>query len=305
MKITVMGAGAMGSVYGAYLSRVPGNQVYMLDVWREHVEAINANGLKIKDGAEDVIFPVKAACTAGEIGVSDLVIVFVKSISTAQAMADNRDLFGEKTIVMSLQNGYGNADDIAEFVPRDNIIIGTTSHGANVLGPGYIKHAGTGITAIGGLTGAGAVFAQNLAPIFTQAGFNVQVMDNVMEIVWHKLFYSVGCNALTALLNVTNGTLLNSESSLSLMKELVYEAVEVANASGMRFDKDKELEHVRQVSKLTGENRSSMLQDVSNKRRTEIDKMNGIITKMGQDLGIETPANKTITALTRALEAFY
>ena len=303
MKIAIIGAGAMGSLYGGYLAKA-GNQVYLLDVWQEHVDTVNQNGLVILEGDEQVVSHPCGVTDQKEIGPSDLVIVFVKSIHTGSAMKNNLGLVGENTLLLTLQNGYGNAEAMAEFVEPGKIIVGTTAQGATLVGPGVIKHAGKGITHIGKFRGGLDPQVENLANVLRQAGFETEVSEQAMEMIWAKLFINVGINALTALLNVKNGQLLDCEETLALMKMAVDEAVKVANAAGMSFDAEKVLADVKKIAEATAENRSSMLQDISHQRKTEIDMINGAIVKQGCLYTVKTPVNETLTGLIKSKEHF-
>ncbi|MGI6703571.1 MAG: ketopantoate reductase family protein [Clostridia bacterium] len=300
MKISVIGSGAMGSLYGGYLSQK--NEVYLLDVWEEHINTINNKGLIIdeNDGSSSIFTP-RAFTKAEDIGVVDLAIVFVKSIMTEAAMEANKALIGKDTIVMTLQNGYGNGDDIMKFVPKEQVIIGTTGHGCTIKGPGHIFHAGQGPTHIGAM-GGGQGNALKVAKILEECGFETDVSDEVFRLVWSKLFVNVGINAVTSLLGDVNSCIVENPYANAAARNLVAEAVVVANADGMRFEIEKEFENVCTVARRTGANHSSMLQDVINRRRTEILKINGAIVKKAKELGVEAPYNTIITDMICALE---
>lgn len=303
MKIAIIGAGAMGSLYGGYLAEA-GNEVFLLDVWQEHVDAINQQGLVIQEGEDEVKTHPRAVTSAQEIGTADVVIVFVKSIHTGNAVKNNLSLVGENTLLLTLQNGYGNAETMAEYVDPDKIIVGTTAQGATLLGPGMIKHAGKGATHIGKYTGGRDAKVEDLAERLRQAGFETNVSEQAMEMIWAKLFINVGINALTGLLNITNGQLLHCEETKALMKLAVDEAVTVANAAGMAFNAEKVLADVKRIAEATGENRSSMLQDLTHQRKTEIDMINGAIVRQGRLYSVKTPVNETLTRLIKSKEHF-
>jgi 2-dehydropantoate 2-reductase len=301
MKIAIIGAGAMGSLYGGYLSRTE-EEVYLVDIWKEQVDEINSHGLSIQEKEGEILLHPKAFMNPEEIGTVDLAIVFVKSFLTSIAMEKNVALLGPDTIVMSLQNGYGNIDQIAEHVKRSNIIAGTTAHGASLLSPGHIRHAGSGDTHIGWVSNDDEGRINEIAGILRRAGFATEVSANVMELVWSKLIVNVGINALTAVLRVKNGELIRMDETKDLMRMAVLEAVEVAFAAGVKFDAEKMVRKVMGIAFATGENSSSMLQDILNKRKTEIDAINGAIVEEGVKHSIGTPVNSVLTKLVRALE---
>lgn len=301
MKIAVIGAGAMGSLYGGYLSKVS-DEVYLVDVWQQHVDSINAEGLSIQEKDKDIVVHPRAVSSADRVGYVDLAIVFVKSITTGSALEKNAALLGPDTIVLSLQNGYGNIEQIAEFVNINNIIAGTTAHGGTMLAPAHIKHAGVGETHIGWVKNKNDDRIDDIADILSKAGFETIVSDNVMELIWSKLIINVGINALTAILKVQNGGLLKQEETKTLMRMAILEAVNVAKAVGIDFNREEMVKKVMDVSFATGENKSSMLQDILNKRKTEIDTINGAIVKEGQKYSIDTPTNLVLTNLVKTLE---
>lgn len=301
MKTAIIGAGAMGSLYGGYLSRV-GDEVYLVDIWQEHVDAVNRNGLVIEEKDREVRVHPKAAAGPEEIGPVDLAIVFVKSFLTGNALEKNAALLGPDTVVMSLQNGYGNIEQIAKYVKRSNIIAGTTSHGASMLSPGRIRHAGSGDTHIGWVVKGDEDRINGIAEFLRSAGFVTAVEDSVMELIWSKLIVNVGINALTAILKVRNKELLRMDETKDILRMAVLEAVEVARAAGVEFDSEEMVRKVMGIAFATGENSSSMLQDIINKRKTEIDAINGAIVQEGLKHSAATPVNSVLTKLVRAME---
>ncbi|MDW8800289.1 2-dehydropantoate 2-reductase [Clostridium sp. A1-XYC3] len=301
MKIAIIGAGAMGSLYGGYLSKVA-KEVYLVDIWQEHIEAINKSGLKIEEADKDIVVHPKAVTTAETVGHVDLAIIFVKSIMTGMALEKNSALLGPDTMVLSLQNGYGNIDQICKYVKIDNVIAGTTAHGATMLAPAHIKHGGTGETHIGLVVKKEDKRIHNIAKLLREAGFSTIISDNVMELIWSKLIINVGINALTAIFKVENGKLLKFEETKDLMTMAVKEAVKVAKASGIIFDEEAMIKKVMEVTYNTSENKSSMLQDILNKRKTEIDTINGAIVKEGEKYLISTPVNLVLTNMIKSLE---
>lgn len=301
MKIAVIGAGAMGSLYGGYLSKVS-KDVYLVDIWQEHINAINEDGLNIQEKDKEIVVYPKAVSAAEEVGYVDLAIVFVKSIMTDKALEKNLALLGPNTLVLSLQNGYGNIENISKYVKVDNIIAGTTAHGATMLKAAHIKHAGVGETHIGWVLNKEDGRIESVARILRDAGFNTIISDKVMELIWSKLIINVGINALTAILKIENGQLLKLEETRKLMAMAVEEAVKVAKASGIIFDEGSMVKKVMDVADKTYENKSSMLQDILNKRKTEIDTINGAIVKEGKKYSIETPVNLVLTNIIKSME---
>ena len=303
MKIAIVGAGAMGCLYGARLSTLPENQIYLLDVWQDHLDAINQDGIQMEeDGSFQTYDNLKACRHAYEIGPVDLAIIFVKSTMTRDAMQENKALLKDSTIVLTLQNGLGNVEAILEVVPENQVMAGTTAHGATMLGPGRMKHAGQGKTVIGELSGETTKRAADISDMFNRACLLTETSDNAIGLIWGKLLSNVGLNALTAITGLLNGQILDYPETEELMTLAVLEAKAVADAKGVRLSYDDAVEHTRALCKATAPNRSSMLQDISNKRKTEIDMINGAIVREGRALGIPTPINLALTNLIKTIE---
>jgi len=304
MKIAVIGAGAMGCLFGGLLAQ-GGHDLWLIDVWREHVQAINERGLIIEEGGELKTIPVRATTDVTEVGAVDLVIVFVKAYDTAGALASAKVLLGPSTLVITFQNGIGNVEAISEFVSPGMVLAGVTSHGATMLGPGKIRHAGSGDSFLGEISGGLSPRVQQLAALFSEVGIKVEPCENILGLIWSKLMINVGINALTALTRLRNGDLLNYEGTRELMTLAVREAAEVARRKGITLPDPDPVAKAMAVANLTANNRSSMLQDVLRQRRTEIDYINGAIVREARALGLATPVNHVLTLLVKVLEESY
>jgi len=301
MKIAIIGAGAMGSLFGGRLA-LAGEEVWLLDVWEEHVRAIREKGLAIATAAGDLTARPQATTNPADIGKAELVIVFVKSAATRAAAETAAGLLGPQTAVLTLQNGYGNAEAIAEVVGAARVIAGTTAQGATLLGPGRIMHGGGGDTHIGELGGGRTARLAKVAACLTRAGIQTVADDNVASLIWGKLVVNVGINALTAITGLKNGELADHDETRQVLALAVEEAVKVADAAGVKLPYDNAVEKVLAVAVATAQNRSSMLQDLSGGRRTEIDAINGALVREGERVGVATPVNKVLTLLIKALE---
>jgi len=198
----------------------------------------------------------------------------------------------------------GNLEAIMESVARDQVLGGTTSMGANVIEEGFVRFAGSGETVIGQLTRETSQ-AKLVAELFQTAGLEAKTTDDLEATIWSKVLINVGINALTALLRVRNGKLVEHEASLRLMAAAVKEAESVVKAKGLKLLYPDALRRVEEVARHTGENISSMLQDVRAKQQTEIEAINGAIVKEAQRLGLKAPVNGALTDLVRAVEESY
>ena len=303
MKVVVVGAGAMGSLFGGLLAEA-GAGVQLLDIWAEHVKAINDKGLCIESQGGSRSVKIQATTDPESLDQADLIIIFVKSTHTGTAAEAAKEMVGPDTLVLTLQNGMGNADIIAEVIDPGRVLTGTTSHGATLLGPGRIRHAGSGPTVIGMWAGENVDRAGQIADLFNSAGIETKIVDDVRTVLWNKLLINVGINAITALTGIKNGQILDLEMTKDLSRAAVEEAMAVGRAQGVEI-RDDAVDNVFQVADATAQNRSSMGQDVDNKRQTEIGAINGVIVREGRRLGIVTPVNRTLTALMETLEAHY
>ena len=303
MKVAVVGAGAMGSLFGALLAEA-GAAVWLVDVWKAHIDAVNSKGLSIEREGQVRRVALNATTDPIEIGKCDLVIVFVKSIHTGDASRTAAMLAGKDGLVVTLQNGMGNADRIAQDVDPKKVIAGTTSYGGTMLGPGKIRHAGVGPTTIGMWQEGDSAKAQCVAAFLSKAGIETHVSADVKSLVWGKLLINVGINAITALAGIKNGQLLDCESTVGLVKTAVEEAIAVAEAQGIVVRKDA-VSHVLEVAKATAGNRSSMGQDIDNQRPTEIEAINGVVVREAERLGMQAPVNRTLTVLVETLQTHY
>ncbi|MCK4317976.1 2-dehydropantoate 2-reductase, partial [Candidatus Bathyarchaeota archaeon] len=232
MRVAVVGAGAMGCLYGGHLAEA-GVDVSLMDVWREHVDAINAKGLHMTGVSGDRVVHVPATIDPETVGEIDLMLLFVKSYDTAQAMRDSGPLIGGDTCVLTLQNGLGNLEAITEVVGAGRVLGGTTSHGSTLVGPGEIRHAGVGPTVIGTLDGGSRSMAETAADMFNGAGLQTRVSGDVRGDIWGKVLVNLGINALTALTGLRNGQLLEIPELRLLMRLAVEEGMMVAEADGV------------------------------------------------------------------------
>ena len=305
MKIAVIGAGAMGSLFGALLAE-GGHEIWLCDIWQEHIDAVRQNGLAIEREGQTRSVSLNAVGDPGQIGESELVLIFVKSTQTGSAAESAALLAGRTGLVMTLQNGMGNAEIIAEHIPPSRILAGTTAHGATMLDAGSIRHAGAGATTVGMWAGAENEFqiARQISDQFTQAGIESTAVEAVRPVIWDKLIVNVGINAITALTGIKNGQILDLASTRELSRAAVDEAASVAQALGVEVRKDP-AGHVFEVAAATDANRSSMGQDVDHHRPTEINAINGFVVREASRMGLAAPVNRALTALVETMETNY
>jgi 2-dehydropantoate 2-reductase len=303
MKIAVLGgAGAMGALLGGTLARA-GVDVTLVDVAQTAVDNINANGLHIEDKAgETHQIAVQATTDPANVGPVDLVLVFVKCYHTENAVRAAAPLIGDDTTVLSLQNGWGNAPRIAAIVGQERVMAGVTYHSATVVGPGSIKQTGVGDTFIGELDGAMSQRQQQIVNLFNTAGLKTIASENVLMTIWQKLALNCCTLPASALLRLLAHQLVEHEGTLNIMRECLKEVIAVANAQNIPLSFDERWEATTGLLRRAVGGKASMLQDIENRRLTEIDVVNGAIVEAGQRLGIPTPYNQTMVWLVKTLE---
>ncbi len=302
MKIAVIGAGAMGSIFGGHLKEV-GEDVTFIDIYKEHMEKISKDGLYIEmpDGTSKVIKGIKTATSTEGLPKMDLIIIFVKSTITKEAAKEALPLVKDNTLFLTLQNGLGNGEAIAEVVGEEKVLLGVTTCGGTFLGPGKVRFAGKGDTFIGGLK-IGKEKVLPIVNVFNRAELPAYYREDVIGLVWDKLFVNVAINPVTAITGLKNGELLNYDETKAIMNRLVEEAVAVAEKRGVKRDVEEVYNHALEVAEKTAKNMSSMLQDITKGRKTEIDTINGKIVEYGREVGVSTPYNEMVTYLIKILE---
>lgn len=305
MNILILGAGAMGSLLGARLSKT-GAAISLYSTNRRHMEAVGQNGLLVEE-LDGTVGNVPLTTYFEPDGLPpnpDLVLVLVKTYATEAAVSGVLDLCSSSTVFLTLQNGIGNWEKIAGITGRDAVLAGSTAQGSTLLGPGRIRHGGNGPTHIGEPGGPASERVRRIVDLFRKAGLAAEPSDNVEQLIWQKLVVNVGINAITGLTGIRNGFIAEMPEAADLCGAAVEEAVSVAGARGFPFGREM-VDRVISVARATARNRSSMGQDVDNGKRTEIDAINGAIVRFGKQSGIPTPVNYTLTALMKILEANY
>ena len=300
MKIAVLGSGAMGGLFSAYLSRH--HEVTVIDVNAALVDKVNAEGLEVRepDGSSQLYHPHATLSTEGMEPV-DLVVVFVKAMFSEGALRNNRSIIGPDTYLMTLQNGSGHEDTLGKFVDEEHIIIGTTQHNASVSGVGVTNHGGSGITHMGCITGSAARL-QKFADAFTECGLEADTSDGVQRMIWNKMFTNVSASVLTGILQVPLGYISQNEAAWAMCCQLIREAVDAAAGLGMEFDYDEKVAEVKAVCDRSPNGLTSIYADLRDGRRTEVDTISGSIVRAGKKGGVATPSHEFAVQMVHAME---
>ena len=290
-----------------HLHRVDLKYIFV-DQWKEHIDKINENGLKMTDEKEDWYVKVDARTSAEGMGPVDLVIVLVKSFATKEAVSQLKEtnVIGENTLVMSLQNGLGNEETIAEVVGEANVISGKTYVGGRLLSPGYVSAGVKGkYTYIGELTGEITDRIQAVCDEFNKAGLLCEVSDNIKGLIWDKLLINVAAGALCGITRLPYGPLYEEEYIKETAVAAIQEGIDVAKAAGVKLkSEDPEYPWYAASEGLPETFKTSILQSLELKRPTEIDFINGSVVEWGKKFGIPTPVNRTLVTCVKGIEKF-
>jgi len=303
MKVCILGAGALGCAIGASLGEA-GSDVWLVNRSQAHVDALRASGLTLVGSDGERTVPVKAVTRCSDVGLADLVIVLVKSLDTREAIAGAAPLIGPDTTVLSLQNGLGHEDILADVVGRERVIAGKTYAGGVLLGPGRIIAGTRGkATCIGELDGSVSERIRAIAAEFNRAGLATTVSTNIMGMMWDKLLINVATGALSGITRLAYGDLYAVPEVQEIALAAVAEAMAVARAAGIELETTRpEQAWLRAAEGLPPEFKASLLQSLEKRSRTEIDFINGSVVRWGERYGIATPVNRTLVACIKGIE---
>ncbi len=303
MKIAVLGAGALGCAIGGTLAEA-GNEVVLINRNATHVDAINSHGLLMRTPQGERAVRVRATTRAEAESTVDLVIVLVKSFHTHQAMSAATALVGPKTVVLSLQNGLGHEDVLADIVGHERVLAGKTYVGGVLLAPGRIVAGVEGKeTLIGELDGRISDRAQDIATVLNAAGLATTVSDNIVGTMWDKLLINVSTGALSGITRLPYGPLYRIPEIEATAIAAVQEAMAVARASGVNLSfTDPRSAWLKAAAGLPDDFKTSMLQSLEKGSITEIDFINGAVVRWGQRCGVPTPVNATLVACIKGIE---
>jgi len=298
MNIVIVGAGAIGSLFGALLAK---NNTVVLVGRAPHITAIQHNGLNI-NGKTHLHVKLSAVESVKDVSISpNLILLTVKSYDTEIAIKHTVPLLHDETVVVSLQNGLDNIEKIEQIVAKNCIVAGVTTHGAIFSNPGVIKHTGKGKTILGELDGMRSKRLENIVRIFNEAGIETHVSDDVAKEIWGKVIINSSINPLTAFFNCKNGYLLENPLLHKIVETISEESTNIAQAEGIKLTAPDMIQRTKEVIRDTASNYSSMLQSVQQRKKTEIDSMNGKLVTIGKQHRIDTALNKILVDLVTSL----
>src|SRR5215471_1113004 len=302
MKIAIVGTGAMGSVYAALLGAA-GHEIWAIDSWQTHVDAMRANGLTLEGASGDRTVRLHATTDAKEVGSCDLVIIATKAMHVAQAAEATRALLGKDTLVLSIQNGLGGPDTAARVLGKERVAVGVVGgFGASMRGPGHAHHNGWELVRLGEFSGPVTPRLRRVAEVWQGAGFRVKCFDDIDQLVWEKLICNVCYSGTCAVTERTIAEVMGDPETWRIAFGCAREAYDVARKRGIKLSFDDSEVYVRDFGAKIPGARPSMLLDHLARRRSEIDAINGAIPLAARDVGLAAPYNEVISGLVRAKE---
>ena len=295
-NILIVGTGALATLFAARLTQA-GYRVTLLGTWKEGIDALRKNGARLIDtNGNEQQFEVSATDDPRECLGAQYALVLVKAWQTERAAGQLKECLTDDGLAVTLQNGLGNHETLTRSLGLNRVALGSSTTGATLLGPGLVKAGGEGVISIERNPALDPIEAA-----LRSANFNVQIVDDAQSLIWGKLVINAAINPLTALLQITNGELLNRPAAREMMAELACEAAQVAKAENVGLPFSDPVKATEDVARKTAANHSSMLQDVLRHAPTEIDAICGAVVKTAQKHGINAPANWACWKLIQAL----
>ena len=307
-KVAVLGAGAMGCLFGGLMAE-KGLDVVLIDVWKDHVDAINKNGLKMDGHGGDRFIKIKATTDPSTLKPVDAIIIMCKATALKTALTNAKNIIGDKTMLMSFQNGIGHEAIMQEIAGKNKVLGGTTTQASNIIGPGHIKNHGSLPSWIGEYEGGMSDRVSDLAETFTAHNLETVAVADIKKRKWMKLFALTAIGPLSSVFDLHHTDLYitnkNQKVSRNLGKQIILETRAVAKADGVDVTEDECLEMFNKIVDSKQTNKSSMCFDILNKRKTEIEFINGAVAKIGKSHGIKTPMNDLMYNMIMVKEGMY
>ena len=304
MKIAIIGAGAMGSVYAGLLADA-GNNVHVIDIWKDHIDAINNNGLRITGASgERTVKSITAHSNATKTGLCDLVIIATKASGVTGAAKTADHLSGPDTLILTIQNGLGAGERIRSASDNPNILLGVAAgFGASMEGPGHAHHNSMSLIRVGEMTGGLTDRLEKVAGIWRDAGFNVKAFEDINQLIWEKFVCNVTFSGPCTVFNKTLGELMSDPYAWSIAQTCGVEAYQAGCAKNINFTFDDVLQYITDFGNNMPDARPSMLLDHTERRKSEIDAINGMVPEVASEMGTRAPYNEVISAIIRSRES--
>ena len=306
MKIVIVGAGAMGSVYAALLAD-SGNEVWAIDLWQEHLDAINDHGLQVSGASgERTVRNIQTSTRAADAGPCDLVVIATKASAVGAAARSLASNLTDDTLVLTIQNGLGAGERISQNLDSANILLGVAGgFGASVPEPGHVHHNGMELIRLGEMQGGISERLERVAKVWQDAGFNVKTFADINQLIWEKFICNVALSGAAAAFDRTLGEVMDDPVTWEIAKKLGLEAYRIGKAKGIHFSFDDPVQYISDFGSKMPKAKPSMLLDLMAKRRTEIDAINGMVPVVAKEQGLDAPYNEAITAVIKTKESTF
>ena len=302
MKIAILGTGAMGSVYAGLFASA-GHEVWAIDAWREHVEAMKTKGLRLEGASGERTVKVHATTDPRDAGPCDLVVLATKAMHVKPAAESAKPLLGKDTPVLSIQNGLGGPDTAAEILGRERVMVGVVGgFGASIKAPGHAHHNGMELVRLGEFGGPITPRLKKVEDAWKGAGFKVKVFDDIDQLVWEKLICNCAYSGPCALAECTIAEVMGDLDLARVSADCAAEAFKVSQRKHIKLGFEDPVAYVRDFGSKIPSARPSVLLDLLLNKKSEIDVINGSIPRVAKTLGMEAPVNEAVTALVRAKE---
>ena len=306
MKIAVIGAGAMGSIYASFLAQNK-NEVLAIDLWEEHLNVIRENGLRVSGFSGDkTVKNIKVSNDINDAKGYELFIIATKASGVGAVASKLSKIASKSSIILTIQNGLGAGERIASFMPTDNILLGVAQgFGAAMVGPGHAHHNNMSMIRIGEMNGGMTSRLETLVKTWCDAGFNAKAFDDIEQLIWEKFVCNVAWSGSCSIFRKTIGQVMESEEMFNIAKGCAIEAKKMGDIKKVNFTFDETVSYITEFGKKLLNSKPSMLQDVEANRLSEIDAINGMVVTLGNQYDIETPYNTAVSSIIKAQEAEY
>lgn len=304
MKLAIIGAGAMGTLFGGRLAAA-GNKVFMIDVVPAVIDAIRKDGIVLEDENGKHSMPASAFKAEDMKEDIELAILFTKTLYSRSALEGAKHFLKDSTYVLTLQNGLGNIELISEYVPSERILVGVTNYASDLKGPGHVSTHGDGYVKFMSVDGKKKEILGTLQKAFSDSGLHAEVTPEVFEAIWEKVAFNAALNSTTALCNRPVGGIGSVEEGRQLARHIVEETVMTAKAHGVTITVEQVMKSIEFAFEAHSGHFTSMAQDIQNKRKTEVAYINGGIVKKAKEKGLSVPYTETVFDLIRVIEDTY
>lgn len=306
MKIAIIGAGAMGSIYASFLAQ-NNNDVLAIDLWDDHINAINNNGLRVSGFSGDkTVENVKASKDINDAKECELFIIATKAAGVGPVASKLSNIVSKDSIILTIQNGLGAGERIASYMPTDNILLGVAQgFGASMVEPGHAHHNNMSMIRIGEMNGGITPRLEELVKVWCEAGFNAKSFEDIEQLIWEKFICNVAWSGSCSIFKKTLGQVMENEFMFNMAKGCALEARKMGDLKKVNFTFDDTVDYITEFGKKLLNSKPSMLQDVEAHRLSEIDAINGMVVTLGKEYDIETPYNTAVSSIIKAQEAEY